>query len=431
MFEKYCDVEKNPDIPLCGHNYKIDVNGTIVNKDGLVIPQSVDLNGNPTVHLNLWDGYREYKVAFIVAVCFNKTNVPMYMWRQLDIMFADNNNKNIHPSNLVWKFPVGGLVNLKYPEFAYIPCLTRYAVSKEGIVINCFTGKIIKPFDDKGYYKFRLMLDCGGISYMIGRHRLICLAWLEYPNYVDTLVINHIDGIKGRDIIDNLEWCTRFHNNKHAHDTGLHVNGEILMKNCETNEILEFKSAGKCARYLGLNKATIVYRVRAKEINLYPGNYQFQYKYNLKPWPIVENLTSKELNAGHPVKVKTRHIKNGDIKIHDSVVACARYIKSSISIIHVYLTDEVRNKTPVLEYDIKYLEDDTNWPIRTEEEINRLLIPKNERVRSFTLIDTITSKEYFFPNILEVIKFTNRGENLILHAIRNDRLISRRYKVKK
>lgn len=37
------------------------------------------------------------------------------------------------------------------------------------------------------------------------------------------LVINHVDGIKLNIALDNLEWCTTLHNNRHGIDTGLVV----------------------------------------------------------------------------------------------------------------------------------------------------------------------------------------------------------------
>ena len=50
-------------------------------------------------------------------------------------------------------------------------------------------------------------------------HRLIALTFIDNPNNYPC--VNHIDGDKQNNKVENLEWCTHRHNNLHAVALGL------------------------------------------------------------------------------------------------------------------------------------------------------------------------------------------------------------------
>jgi len=59
-------------------------------------------------------------------------------------------------------------------------------------------------------------------------HRLVAITFIPNPNnYGD---VNHIDGNKSNNVVDNLEWCTRSYNIKHAFDTGLNPSKKKIIE---------------------------------------------------------------------------------------------------------------------------------------------------------------------------------------------------------
>lgn len=71
--------------------------------------------------------------------------------------------------------------------------------------------------NSKGYHQISLSINKKQKSYRV--HRLVALTFLENPD--NKPQVNHKDGIKSNNLLDNLEWATALENNVHAYDTGL------------------------------------------------------------------------------------------------------------------------------------------------------------------------------------------------------------------
>lgn len=103
---------------------------------------------------------------------------------------------------------------------------TKYEVSSLGRVRNVVTGHVIAPFvknKKKGYKAVVLVGPRGVRQPMISG--LVAEAFIG-PRPSLEITVNHIDGVKTNDAIENLEYCTRAENNKHAARLGLFPRGE-------------------------------------------------------------------------------------------------------------------------------------------------------------------------------------------------------------
>lgn len=101
------------------------------------------------------------------------------------------------------------------------PCLTmdsKLFVNREGQVYSTFSGIILKPhLNQKGYQ--RLTVTINGIKKSPTIHQLVALAFI--PNPDNKPQVNHKDGNKLNNHVDNLEWVTNEENRLHALENGL------------------------------------------------------------------------------------------------------------------------------------------------------------------------------------------------------------------
>ena len=95
----------------------------------------------------------------------------------------------------------------------------NYEISNYGRVKSKVNNKILKPtFDSRGYYVVSLYNE-NGKSIPKTIHRLVANAYLKNENNYP--VVNHINGIKTDNRVENLELCTQSHNVKEAYRLGL------------------------------------------------------------------------------------------------------------------------------------------------------------------------------------------------------------------
>lgn len=136
-----------------------------------------------------------------------------------------------------------------------------------------------------GYKEVALSKDGKTKTYLL--HRLLAISFVENPENLPC--VNHINGIKTDNRIENLEWCTRSYNTKHAYKNNLgnfrnFVNTGLAKMNMYTQyvsvvlvspegEEISFDSSASAAKYLGTNKDEITRAIR--KCQRVKGHYAF------------------------------------------------------------------------------------------------------------------------------------------------------------
>ena len=91
--------------------------------------------------------------------------------------------------------------------FIKIENYNNYSISNLGNVRNDKTGRILKPYIKPSGYK-QVQLGRKTIPQYI--HRLVAIAFI--PNIENKPQVNHINGNKGDNRVENLEWVTASEN---------------------------------------------------------------------------------------------------------------------------------------------------------------------------------------------------------------------------
>lgn len=136
-----------------------------------------------------------------------------------------------------------------------IPGYDGYQVDRNGNVYSKKTEKYLHPNAYGGYNRLNLYQD--GKKKLMTVHRLVAMTFVKNPN--NDVIVNHIDGDKTNNTVENLEWISQKKNVQHSVDTRLQGKFTKCVVQLDKNnkEINRYSSIQEAAKKTGIKHQNI------------------------------------------------------------------------------------------------------------------------------------------------------------------------------
>lgn len=217
-------------------------------------------------------------------------------------------------------------------QYTAIPDYSRYKLSRDGIVVDTFKNfkKVPLSVSSSGYLSCMLWND-SGIRTGCFLHRLLMNTFK--PNLSDdkNLVVNHIDGDRLNNHLDNLEWISKSDNCKHAGLLQLSIKSvPVILIDTKTDKKLFFESISDCAKYLKIHKDSVRTRLRYGPEHISRDGYKLMRLYPTKDGDCNHNSRAT-LKDSYKKRVLIRNLFEHTEEVYDSITIAAKALNMSLS----------------------------------------------------------------------------------------------------
>lgn len=156
-------------------------------------------------------------------------------------------------SGEIWK-DIKNYNNYEVSNLGRLRSKDREIVRKDNVKIRV-KSIILKPQTTrKGYLRVPIYNDKGIKMGII--HRLVAEAFIPNPKHLPQ--VNHIDGNKLNNNVENLEWCNNQYNQLHAIKIGLVNHSKKVIQLSKENKIInKWESITKASETLNIDKTHI------------------------------------------------------------------------------------------------------------------------------------------------------------------------------
>lgn len=155
------------------------------------------------------------------------------------------------------------------------PLNTNYIVYDDGRIYSKHYNKFLTPkVNWDGYHRIQIWENqkCHTISW----HRIVAQTFIDNPNNYP--IVNHINGIKDDNRVENSEWCTQQQNIQHSWKNGLsklHSNKRVDMLDMNGKYIMSFDSLSEAGLYISRTSSGISNCCKNRATHC--GNYKWRY----------------------------------------------------------------------------------------------------------------------------------------------------------
>ena len=133
---------------------------------------------------------------------------------------------------------------------------TEYSISDTGEIRKDTNNYILSQSTQQDYKFVTLLIE--GKQKRMRVHRLVAETYIDNPD--NKPYVNHINGQRDDNNVENLEWVTPSENTQHAVVTGLMNSGRkkaVIQYNLDGIKMMTFESATEAARQTGSSQSKI------------------------------------------------------------------------------------------------------------------------------------------------------------------------------
>lgn len=290
----------------------------------------------------------------------------------------------------------------EYPGFYKIPGYSKYALSKTGELkrLDDPEKKLKGSTNPDGYHNFRIVSD-NGITLTWGRHRLLGFVFKHPGCDITNLVVNHLNGKKGDDFLENLEWTTYVGNLHHASKMCLsNVCIPVQSRDVLTGEITNFPTVAACAAFVGITKDACVHRLKFPEDRVFPERRQYRKSNFSEPWKTTD-VDLSNIRFGVQRRVLVKDVLTGDVVTFNSASEAAVSLGIGLSALSVRLNST--KQLLVSNYkQAKWQDDPNDWRFVQNPHLEMM---RSCGKRPLKLTDNETGEDVIFTSIKSCADF--------------------------
>ena len=269
------------------NNYSVSNTGEIKNNKTDRILKYYIRNGYKSITLCKNNTKKTYNIHNIVANHFlEKPAYDKYVINHINEDKLNNNINNLefttYRDNTIHSMTSNRSKNnntFDLSNFIDIPNYSKYMISKKGEIysknierLSCITKLPC------GYHKIKLLGD-NNIYKDLYIHVLVAISFMNYIPNGTQYVVNHIDGNKGNNNIDNLEIITPKQNMAHS----IMINNDKIFRRAvyyinNDGTIIEFNSAKEASINTKIDNSSILKSCKSEILKA--GNIKWYFKSN-------------------------------------------------------------------------------------------------------------------------------------------------------